>query len=68
MVWYPKTRRIKAGHYEVCMGEEIVRVWRLAGSRSGWMAKPQGVLITRRGFGKKAKAIEWASEWLKEYA
>lgn len=67
MAWYPKTRRIKTGDYEVFMGEERVRVWRQkkTGVQSSWGARPIDNTVFRC-FASKSTAVEWAREWLEK--
>jgi hypothetical protein len=65
MSWYPKTRRIAAGHYAVECGELRVHLKRCRGAHK-WIAIVAG--RTNRGFDTKAEALEYAIEYLQEYA
>lgn len=71
MTWHPKSRKIKPNYYRVECGEEAVEVRNvLTESGRKWVAWPKGKpphLHSQR-FDTKEAAVEWASEWLKEYA
>ena len=66
MSMFPKVQRLGTGKYRVHCGEEHVDVIALYRKKQ-WYARHKGS-PTRVIFQTKKEAVEWATDWLNEYA